>query len=36
MRDLGLLRLETCLVCVGWRAEQTSSAYELVPAAAPP
>jgi hypothetical protein len=36
MRGLGLLRWETRLVRVGWRAEQTSNAYELVPAAAPP
>ena len=37
MRDLGLLRWQTRLVRVGWRAEQTSNAYELVPTlAAPP
>jgi len=37
MRDLGLLRWQTRLVRAGWRAEQTSNAYELVPAlAAPP
>ena len=31
MRALGLLRWQTRLVRVGWRAEQTSNAYELVP-----
>ncbi len=31
MRDLGLLRWQTCLVRTGWRTEQTSNAYELVP-----
>ena len=36
MRNLGLLRWETRLVRVGWRAEQTSNAYELVPTAAVP
>ena len=37
MRGLGLLRWQTRLVRVGWRAEQTSNAYELVPTlAAPP
>ena len=37
MRDLGLLRWQTRLVRAGWRAEQTSNAYELVPTlAAPP
>jgi hypothetical protein len=34
MRILGLLRWTMRLVRVGWRAEQTSNAYELVPAAA--
>jgi hypothetical protein len=37
MRGLGLVRWTTRLVRAGWRAEQTSNAYELVPAiAAPP
>jgi hypothetical protein len=31
MRNLGLLRWQTRLVRVGWRAEQTSNSYELVP-----
>src|SRR5215218_6602457 len=35
MRDLGLLRWQTRLIRSGWRAEQTSNAYELVPAAGP-
>src|SRR5690348_12354056 len=34
MRALGLLRWQTRLVRAGWRAEQTSNAYELVPSAA--
>ena len=33
MRALGLLRWTTRLVRAGWRTEQTSSAYELVPIA---
>jgi len=33
MRDLGLLRWERRLVRNGWRCEQTSNAYELVPTA---
>jgi hypothetical protein len=36
MRDLGLLRWDQRLVRAGWRAEQTSNAYELVPTATPP
>src|SRR3954471_21246668 len=36
MRELGLLRWQTRLVRNQWRAEQTSNAYELVPAAALP
>ena len=37
LRDLGMLRWQTRLVRAGWRAEQTSNAYELVPTiAAPP
>lgn len=37
MRDLGLVRWQTRLVRTGWRAVQTSNAYELVPTlAAPP
>jgi hypothetical protein len=36
MRDVGLLRWQTRLVRAGWRAEQTSNAYELVPALAAP
>jgi hypothetical protein len=32
MADLGLLRWQTRLVRAGWRVEQTSNAYELVPA----
>src|SRR5215213_8600076 len=36
MRDLGLLRWDQRLIRSGWRAEQTSNAYELVPAAAVP
>ena len=32
MRGLGLLRWQRRLVRTGWRAEQTSNAYELVPA----
>lgn len=36
MRTLGLLRWQTRLVRTGWRTEQTSNAYELVPTAAPP
>jgi len=35
MRDLGLLRWDQRLIRTDWRAEQTSNAYELVPAAAP-
>src|SRR3954453_557641 len=35
MRDLGLLRWDQRLIRSGWRAEQTSNAYELVPAAVP-
>ena len=31
MRGLGLLRWQRRLVRTGWRAEQTSNAYELVP-----
>jgi hypothetical protein len=31
MADLGLLRWQTRLVRAGWRTEQTSNAYELVP-----
>jgi hypothetical protein len=33
MRNLGLLRWDQRLVRADWRAEQTSNAYELVPAA---
>ena len=36
MRALGLVRWTTRLVRAGWRAEQTSNAYELVPSAAAP
>jgi hypothetical protein len=36
MRALGLVRWTTRLVRAGWRAEQTSNAYELVPSAATP
>jgi hypothetical protein len=36
MRSLGLLRWTTRLVRAGWRTEQTSNAYELVPAAERP
>jgi hypothetical protein len=36
MRGLGLLRWQTRLVRAGWRAEQTSNAYELVPSIAAP
>ena len=36
MRSLGLLRWSTRLVRSGWRTEQTSNAYELVPNAAQP
>jgi hypothetical protein len=36
LRALGLMRWTTRLVRVGWRAEQTSNAYELVPAIATP
>lgn len=36
MRTLGLLRWQPRLVRAGWRAEQTSNAYELIPAADPP
>jgi len=37
LRGLGLLRWQTRLVRAGWRAEQTSNAYELAPTlAAPP
>ena len=36
MRELGLLRWQTRLIRAGWRAEQTSNAYELVPSAALP
>src|SRR5215211_1578654 len=35
MRDLGLLRWDQRLIRSGWRAEQTSNAYELVSAAVP-
>jgi hypothetical protein len=35
MRELGLLRWDQRLIRSGWRTEQTSNAYELVPAAAP-
>jgi hypothetical protein len=35
MRHLGLLRWDQRLIRTGWRVEQTSNAYELVPAAAP-
>jgi hypothetical protein len=33
MRDLGLLRWDQRLIRSGWRAEQTSNSYELVPTA---
>ena len=33
LRDLGLLRWERRLVRAGWRAEQTSNQYELIPTA---
>jgi hypothetical protein len=33
MRALGMVRWQTRLVRAGWRAEQTSNAYELIPAA---
>ena len=36
MRTLGLVRWQPRLVRAGWRAEQTSNAYELIPAADPP
>lgn len=36
MRALGLLRWQTRLVRAGWRTEQTSNAYELVPTATLP
>jgi len=36
MQDLGLLRWDQRLVRDGWRVEQTSNAYELVPNAAVP
>jgi hypothetical protein len=36
MRGLGLLRWDQRLVRSGWRAEQTSNAYELVPSLAGP
>jgi hypothetical protein len=36
MRDIGLLRWERRLVRRGWRAEQTSNSYELVPSAVAP
>jgi hypothetical protein len=36
MRGLGLLRWDQRLVRAGWRAEQTSNAYELVLTSAPP
>ena len=36
MRALGLLRWDQRLIRSGWRTEQTSNAYELVPAAAVP
>lgn len=36
MQALGLLRWDQRLVRAGWRAEQTSNAYELVPTAAAP
>ena len=35
MRDLGLLRWDQRLIRADWRAEQTSNAYELVPAPVP-
>lgn len=35
MRSLGLLQWSTRLVRSGWRTEQTSNSYELVPNAAP-
>src|SRR5690242_6388981 len=35
LRGIGLLRWQTRLVRNGWRAEQTSNAYELVPSAVP-
>jgi hypothetical protein len=36
MRALGLLRWDQRLVRSGWRTEQTSNTYELVPTAAMP
>jgi len=36
LQSLGLLRWQTRLVWTGWRTEQTSNAYELIPRAAPP
>jgi hypothetical protein len=36
MKGLGLVRWQTRLVRAGWRAEQTSNAYEMVPAATAP
>ena len=36
MRGLGLLRWQTRIVRSGWRTEQTSNAYTLVPADVPP
>jgi hypothetical protein len=36
LRALGLVRWTCRLVRAGWRAEQTSNAYELVPTAAAP
>ena len=36
MAALGLLRWQTRLVRAGWRTEQTSNAYELVPSANQP
>ena len=36
LRALGLVRWTTRLVRAGWRAEQTSNAYELVPSVATP
>jgi len=36
MRDLGLLRWQMRLVRAGWRTEQSSNAYELVPTVAMP
>jgi len=36
MRALGILRWQTRIVRSGWRTEQTSNAYTLVPADVPP